>query len=122
MPPAASRPIRVLAVDHTAGIPAFRRKFAAIASHPEVKLTVLAPERWVENYKAVDAIPGDTDCYALRTAPVGWPGYENRAFFRAGIAPALLAVRPDILHLWEEPFSVISLQALLLASLWSPRP
>ncbi len=113
--------IRVLAVDHTAGIPPFRRKFAAIAAHPGIELTVLAPSRWVENYRVVGASPSDTEGYAFRTAPVGWPGYENRAFFRAGIGPALRAVRPDVLHLWEEPFSVIALQTLLLASIWAPR-
>jgi glycosyltransferase involved in cell wall biosynthesis len=113
--------VRVLAIDHTAGIPAFRKKFAAIAARSGIELTVLAPERWMENYRVVEASPGETGGYALRTAPVGWPGYENRAFFRAGIGPALRAVRPDVLHLWEEPFSVIALQTLLLASIWAPR-
>ncbi|HZI89482.1 MAG TPA: glycosyltransferase family 4 protein, partial [Candidatus Polarisedimenticolia bacterium] len=61
------------------------------------------------------------DGYALRTAPMGWPGYENRAFVRAGLGPALREVRPDILHLWEEPFSVLALQALALAQVWAPR-
>jgi glycosyltransferase involved in cell wall biosynthesis len=120
-PSAALRPIRVLALDHTAGITAFRKKFAAIAARPEIELTVLAPERWVENYRVVDTRPDGASGYAFRTAPVGWAGYENRAFFRAGVGPALRDARPDVLHLWEEPFSVMALQALLLASIWAPR-
>jgi glycosyltransferase involved in cell wall biosynthesis len=118
---AEQRPIRVLAVDHTAGVLPFRKKFDALAAHPEVKLTVLAPERWIENYREVRAVAREGPGYSLRIGRVGWPGYENRAFFRSGIGPALRASAPDILHLWEEPFSAIALQALLLARLHAPR-
>ena len=118
-PPAA--PVRVLAVDHTAGVAPFRKKFAALAAHPEIQLTVLAPSRWVENYKVVRAAAGGGCGYTLLTGAVGWPGYENRAFFRSGLGPAIRASHPDILHLWEEPFSLIALQALCLAKFWAPR-
>ncbi len=119
--PAASRPIRVLAVDHTAGVPPFRKKFAALARHPGIDLEVLAPERWVENYRVVRAAPGQESGYRMVTGKVGWPGYENRAFFVSGLGTAMRRTRPDVLHLWEEPFSVITLQALALASIWAPR-
>ncbi len=116
-----TRPIRVLAVDHTAGVVPFQGKFDALAAQPEVRLTVLAPERWVENYREVRADARDGPGYSLRVGRVGWPGYENRAFFRSGLGPAIRASSPDILHLWEEPFSAITLQALLLAQLYAPR-
>ncbi len=117
---APHRPIRVLAVDHTAGIAPFRKKFAALAAYPELELTVLAPARWVENYKVVRAVSSGERGYELLTGSVGWPGYENRGFFRSGLGPAIRKSRPDVLHLWEEPFSVIALQALWLARLWAP--
>jgi glycosyltransferase involved in cell wall biosynthesis len=113
--------IRVLAVDHTAGVAPFRKKFDAIAAHPDIDLTVLAPTRWLENYREVRAEAEERAGYRVRVAPVWWPGYENRAFFLSGIGPALRAVRPHILHLWEEPFSAITLQALLLARVHAPR-
>ena len=37
-------PLRVLAVDHTAGIRPFRKRFEALAALPGIDLTVLAPE------------------------------------------------------------------------------
>jgi glycosyltransferase involved in cell wall biosynthesis len=110
----ASGTIRVLAVDHTAGIPPFRRKFAALAALPGIELTVLAPARWVENYRTVRAHPLATDGYRLDVGHVVWPGYENRGFFITGVVGALRQARPHILHLWEEPFSLIALQTLLL--------
>ena len=116
-----SRPIRVLAVDHTAGVVPFRRKFAALAAFPDIELTVLVPDRWVENYRTVRAAALSQDGYRLDVGSVIWPGYENRAFFTGGLAGAIRRARPDILHLWEEPFSFIALQALLLRRVLAPR-
>jgi glycosyltransferase involved in cell wall biosynthesis len=113
--------VRVLIVDHTGGIRPFRRKFAAIASQPDVELTVFAPSRWVENYRVVRAEPGEADGYRLLTGSVVWPGYENRGLFVSGLGRAFRVARPDLLHLWEEPFSLISLEALLVARLRAPR-
>ena len=119
----AGWPIRVLAVDHTAGVAPYRRRHAAIAAHPGIELTVLAPDRWVENYATVrvDARrPVAVDGYRLRSGSVVWPGYENRGFFTSGLAGAFRDARPDILHLWEEPFSLIALQALWLRRRLAP--
>ena len=66
-------PIRVLAIDHTAGVAPYRRKFAALAAHPEIDLTVLAPDRWVESYRAVRALPARADGYRLDVGGVIWP-------------------------------------------------
>jgi len=116
-----SDPIRVLAVDHSAGVLPFRRKFAALAALPDIELTVLAPDRWVENYREVRTVPSSEDGYRIETGRVVWPGYENRGFFTSGLAQAMRAARPHILHLWEEPFSFIALEALLLRRVHAPR-
>lgn len=117
--PHAEGRIRVLAVDHTAGIAPFRKKFAALAAHPEIDLTVVAPNRWVENYREVRTLPGGDEGFRFAIGRVGWPGYENRAFFLSGLGAAIRRSRPQILHLWEEPYSVISLQAMWHAALWA---
>jgi glycosyltransferase involved in cell wall biosynthesis len=116
-----SRPLRVLAVDHTAGVLPFRRKFAALAALPGIDLTVLAPDRWIENYRPVRAAAASVDGYQLEVGRVVWPGYENRGFFVGGLAGAIRRSRPDILHLWEEPYSFIALEALLLRRSLAPR-
>jgi glycosyltransferase involved in cell wall biosynthesis len=118
--PAGDRPVRVLAIDHAAGVPPIRKRHAAIAAHPGIELTVLAPERWIENSRVINASPGLQDGFRVLTGRVGWAGYENRGFFRTGLAEALRVTRPDILHLWEEPFSLLALQALLAAERHAP--
>jgi glycosyltransferase involved in cell wall biosynthesis len=121
MAPGPPAPIRVLAVDHTAGVVSFRKKFEALAAADDLELTVLAPERWIENYRLVEAAAGVASGYRIETGRVGWPGYENRAFFRSGLGSLIRRSQPDILHLWEEPFSLIALQALWQARIWAPR-
>lgn len=113
--------MRVLIVDHTGGIAPFQRKFAALASRPGIDLTVLAPERWVENYREVRARPSAANGFRLLTGRMIWPGYENRGFFVSGIGTAMRASRPELIHLWEEPFSFIALQSLIQARLRAPR-
>jgi glycosyltransferase involved in cell wall biosynthesis len=111
--------IRVLAVDHTVGVEPFRKKFEAIAKHDDIELTVLAPAVWLENYRPI--IPPDEGRgYAIRTGKVIFPGYNNRAFFISGLAGALKTVRPHVLDLYEEAFSLFFLQSAVLANVLAP--
>jgi glycosyltransferase involved in cell wall biosynthesis len=111
---------RILAVDHTGGVAAFRRKYELIAADPDIDLTVLVPERWVENGRTIEA-PREAPGYRVLSGKVIWPGRENRALFVTGLAAAIARTRPDVLHLYEEPFSLIALQSVLLSRLLSPR-
>lgn len=113
-------PLRVLVVDHVAGVDAFRRKYEILAADPGVELTVLAPESWIENGREVRA-PASVSGYRLRTGRVAWRGREARAFFLTGVASAIRGARPDVLHLQEEPFGLIALQCALLCRLIHPR-
>jgi len=117
--PGVDRPIRVLAVDHTVGVAPFRKKFEALAARDDVELTVLAPERWIENYRVVEA-PAEGDGFSVLRGRVIFPGYNNRAFFVSGLAGAIRATRPDILDLYEEAFSLFFLQAAVLGRLLAP--
>jgi len=114
------RPVRVLAVDHTAGVSTFRKKFAPIAECDRVDLAVLAPKTWIES-GAVVVAPASVDGYELHTGRALFRGYENRGFFVTGLARALRRWRPDVLDLYEEPFSLFYLQALLAGRVFAPR-
>ncbi len=117
--PHAGERIRVLAIDHTAGVAPFRKKFEAIASHDDVELTVLAPAVWHENYQPVSPPPTGRG-YDIRTGRVVFSGYNNRAFFVTGLAGAIRAVRPHILDIYNEAYSVFLAQATALSSVLAP--
>jgi L-malate glycosyltransferase len=111
--------MRVLAVEHTGGVLPFRGKWEWLGRRPDVELTVLAPETWIENYRLVvtDTRAGG---YRVRTGRVAWRGYENRGFFVSGLASALRETRPDVLHLVEEQFSLFALQSVALQRRLAP--
>lgn len=113
------RRARVLAVDHTVGVAPFRKKFEALASFDDIELTVLAPTRWIENYRVVEA-PKRGEGFRVIPGRVVFPGYNNRSFYVTGLARALLDTRPDIVDLYEEAFSLFFLQSAVLARLLAP--
>jgi glycosyltransferase involved in cell wall biosynthesis len=114
-----SEPLRVLVVDHVAGVEAYRRKYELLGEDPDVDVTVLAPETWIENGRVICAPSSLPGCRIL-TGRAAWRGRENRAFFLTGVARALLRTRPHVVHLLEEPFSVMALQCAVTARLLRP--
>jgi glycosyltransferase involved in cell wall biosynthesis len=111
--------MRVLVVDHVGGIEVFREKYEILASEHGVDLDVFVPETWIENGRVVRA-GGGASGYRLRTGRAAFRGYENRGFFYTGLSSAMRRVRPDILHLVEEPYGLMALQSVVLARLHCP--
>ncbi len=112
--------MRVLIIDHTGGIETFRERYRILATYPDVELTVLAPETWIENQRLVRA-GTESHGYRILTGRAGFRGYENRGFFYTGLTAAIRKARPDVLHLIEEPFSLIALQSALLCKSICPK-
>jgi len=111
--------MRVLAVEHTGGIDLFRGKWEWLCRYPDVELTVLAPETWIENSRLVRTDPR-VEGYRVLTGRVAWRGYENRGFFYTGLARAIRETRPEVLHLVEEQFSLFALQSVALQRMLAP--
>jgi glycosyltransferase involved in cell wall biosynthesis len=112
--------MRVLAIEHTGGIDLFRGKWEWLCRYPEVELTVLAPETWIENFRLVRT-DARVSGYRILTGSVAWRGHENRGFFYTGLARAIREARPEVLHLVEEQFSLFALQSATLCRLLLPR-
>ena len=81
---------------------------------------MLTPRWWFEEGRRIDAAP----------APRGWlacrPHACSRATARAtstsaALSEAIRTMRPDVIDLYEEPFSLVALQTLLLRNLFAPR-
>lgn len=112
--------MRILAIEHTGGVGLFRGKWDWLCrNHPDVELTVLAPETWIENFRIVRTDPR-AEGYRVLMGKVAWRGYENRGFFFTGMTRAFLASRPEVLHLVEEQFSLFALQSVVLQRLFAP--
>jgi glycosyltransferase involved in cell wall biosynthesis len=99
-------------IDKTGGVPASAERFEAIAGDPAFELHVLCPERWLEHGIWYEATPGEKSGYVLHSAPVVFPGFYARSFYESGVRRILSRLRPDLIHLLEEPHSLFMLQAL----------
>ncbi len=111
--------MRVLVIDHTGGIEVFREKYRLLAAAPDMDLTLFAPVSWIENGREVRC-DTNADGYRIRTGRASFRGYENRGFFYTGLAATIREARPHVIHLLEEPYSLIALQSVMLARIFCP--
>ena len=116
-----SRPLRVLSVAHSAvRRSSSRLRYDALAADPALDVHLVVPKRWHEFGRWYDADPstGDDTGVALHRLPIRLPR-AGRASWHLHHYPELprlaATLRPDVIHLWEEPWSIVALQGASIA-------
>lgn len=103
--------MKVCVISHSAVVDAYREKFHALAAEPGVELHLALPAGWPEGNRWVAApAPGEEQGVHLSVFPVRWAGKVG-GFFMPGLSAWLRRLRPDILHLEEEPYALVGWQA-----------
>jgi glycosyltransferase involved in cell wall biosynthesis len=116
-----ARPIRALLISHSyVSAELGQGKARELARRPGLQVTVVQPDRFVELNRWMDAErPADRD-YELLTLPVAFAevrGQRHAYLVRRGLLSAIRRARPDVIDLWEEPYSAVSSQVLALRRL-----
>jgi glycosyltransferase involved in cell wall biosynthesis len=96
---------------------AYRRKLDEIAARPEVeRLVVVTPPAWHEpGGRKLPLEPADGPKeYELRIEPIRFNG-SYHLFYWPGLGRILREVRPDIVHLDEEPYNLATAHGTWLA-------
>ena len=109
--------MRVLIVSKILVVAAYRRKLDEIAAQPEVgHLVAVAPPAWREpGGRTLTFEPGPRPTtYELRLEPIRFNG-SFRLFYWPGLGHILREVRPDIVHLDEEPYNLATALGTLQA-------
>ena len=111
-----SSSLRVLTIAHNAVAVSNRRRTEALCETGAVDATLLTPRWWFEEGRRIDVVP---------TAPwrVGrtlFTGNGTRHLYLTGLVDAVRATRPDVIDLYEEPFSLVALQTVLARELLAP--
>lgn len=112
--------IRVLSIAHGAvERDVGRRRYAPFSSFNDIEVHLMAPRRWKEFGRAVEAdAPGDPGV-KLRLEPICLP-YVPGLNWYAHVYPRLRRVlrhlNPHVVHLWEEPWSAVAFEASVLRS------
>jgi len=113
--------IKILLIDHTGILKSDRRKYEELANFNDLELAVLTPNKWEFNYKTFSFEDSPNDKYKIVNAPVAFPGYAHRSFYLVSLIKILNEFKPDIIHLFQEPYSLFAGQTVLLRNLLSPK-
>ncbi|MBP0439619.1 glycosyltransferase family 4 protein [Tianweitania sediminis] len=114
----SKRPIRVLSVAHTAVESASgRMRYRPFADRADLDVHLVAPQRWYQFGRAITADPPADEGVTMNILPI-WFGRGGPASWYLHVYPGLpqlvRRLRPDVIHLWEEPWSFVALQSSLL--------
>jgi glycosyltransferase involved in cell wall biosynthesis len=116
--PAHSAALRVVSVAHSAILAGgARRRYLRLLDAGDVDLTLVVPRLWREFGREMRAEAASEPGLKLEILPILLPEAGSMGWylhFYPGLRRSLRRLRPQVLHLWEEPWSVVALQAALL--------
>lgn len=106
--------MRILMVSKACVVGAYQRKLEELAALPGVELTVLVPPSWREGVTTLYLHRAHTQGYSLRVEPVMFNSHHHIHFYPQ-LDRRLRELRPDILHMDEEPYNLVTAHALWYA-------
>ncbi len=114
--------MRIVYISHSAVVPTYHTFFSPLAQSPDIDFVLITPEQYKEAGHLTTAYRGDGS-YQVVPLPVvfGKSGRQNLHFYKR-LYPVLWHLQPDILHLHEEPESLVTLQAISIVRQFPKRP
>jgi glycosyltransferase involved in cell wall biosynthesis len=113
-----SRSLRIVSIAHpTVSSEAARLRYRDLAARSNVDLHLVMPATWKEFGRSMVAEPFHAERLSVHVLPIRLPhaGPMNwYLHFYPALRTLLRELDPDVIHLWEEPWSVVALQAQLL--------
>jgi glycosyltransferase involved in cell wall biosynthesis len=110
--------VKVLSIAHSAVSRVVGRlRYYPLTTRPDLEVHLVVPARWCQFGRTMMADPPDDPSLTVHVLPIWLPhaGPMNwYLHFYSGLRRLIKQIRPDVIHLWEEPWSVVALQACLL--------
>jgi glycosyltransferase involved in cell wall biosynthesis len=107
--------LRVLSIAHTAvSREAGRLRYHPLAGMPGVDVHLVVPSRWEQFGRVQDADPPTDPGITVHVLPIRLPRVRWLKWylhFYPGLPALVRELKPDVIHLWEEPWSAVALQA-----------
>ncbi len=120
-----SRPLKVLSISHSAvhRVSGRMRYETLVERRHDIDLTLVAPDRWQEYGKQMPLDPHqgpmDFRVERVRLPYVPRAGWYLHHYARLG--RLIRELQPEVIHLWEEPWSLVALQAIWWRNRHCPR-
>ena len=103
--------MRVLMLSKACLVGAYQTKLEAIARFPDVELTAIVPPSWDDPGGRVTLERRHTDGYELLVDPIRFNGRYHYYYFPT-LPDRLAHIRPDIVHIDEEPYNLATWLAM----------
>lgn len=112
-------PYRILVVSHAAVLSDYRKAFETLVElHPNVNVTLVTPKAWREGAAWVECQPSAKKLRVMPLLVLLAP--RQYVHFYCGLGRLLKATQPDLVHLDEEPASLVAAQVSWLARRFCP--
>ena len=106
--------MKVLIISKACVVGTYQRKLEHIGSHPDVNLTVAVPPRWRDERGILPLQRMYVNGYRLVVEPIVFNGSFHFHFY-PNIGRRIAEIKPDIVHIDEEPYNLATWHALRIA-------
>jgi glycosyltransferase involved in cell wall biosynthesis len=106
--------VRVLMISKACVVGAYQKKLEEMARLPEVELTVVVPPFWQDAAGRIELERRYTAGYELVVEPIALNGNYHLHFYPR-LGRQVRRLRPDIVHIDEEPYNLATAHSLWLA-------
>ena len=106
--------MRVALVSKACLVGAYQRKLEELAALPDVDLAVVVPPAWRDERGTMRLEREHVDGYRLLVEPIAFNGNYHLYFFPR-LARRLESLRPDLIHVDEEPYNFATYHVLRIA-------
>jgi glycosyltransferase involved in cell wall biosynthesis len=103
--------MRVVMVSKALVVGAYQRKLEELAKLPGIELSVIVPPGWRGRYDSAPLERVHTTGYELLVEPIILNGQHHLHFYPT-LGRLLRQIRPDVLHMDEEPYNLATWHAL----------
>lgn len=106
--------MKVVMISKALIVGAYQKKLEEMAAVPGVELTVVVPPCWVDERGVMPLERVYTQGYDLRTTDIALNGHFHLHYYPR-LKEIVREIRPDVVHIDEEPYNVATFQAMRLA-------
>ena len=125
MKPSPRRHPVLLSISHSAVVGGYRKRYSEVARQSDLAVNLLVPRRWRQFNRMIDLEESTDNSYRMTVRqPMTWGirnhGLRNVTHIYPRLERLLRELRPDIIELWEEPFSAVTFQVIRAAKKLHP--
>ncbi len=114
----SDRRLKILSIAHPAvEAAAGRMRYHPFADRPDLDVHLLAPRRWHQFGRTIEADPPGDPGVTMHILPIRFGRGGPMSWYLhiyPGMRRLIREIEPDVIHLWEEPWSLVALQAKIL--------